>query len=288
MAIYGTGSNVNQTVSVNAATYGNGGNNYVASITVDGNKRISAINTSSITATLASNSTVGTVGSYAFMQQSSGNTQYAPGATLAGSSLRYSDATGQTHSDTPSGNWRCMGYDSGSALTNAGSVSGPNVASASGSFGSGNIQGDITVPLDDFNVTGNTGTIPTDDLNFTGNTGTIPIDDHNVTGNVQGNNSVNYSGNIQGGKGGSFSVNRTIPVDDNNITGNIQGDTSTTVSGNIQGDTSASISGNIQGNQTIATDDLNVAGNVSVNVNLNSVTVNTVVAYSSTLWLRYS
>ena len=288
MAIYGTGSNVNQTVSVNAATYGNGGNNYVASITVDGNKRISAINTSSITATLASNSTVGTVGSYAFMQQSSGNTQYAPGATLAGSSLRYSDATGQKHSDTPSGNWRCMGYDSGAALTNAGSVSGPNVASASGSFGSGNIQGDITVPLDDFNVTGNTGTIATDDLNFTGNTGTIPIDDHNVTGNVQGNNSVNYSGNIQGGKGGSFSVNRTIPVDDNNITGNIQGDTSTTVSGNIQGDTSATISGNIQGNQTIATDDLNVAGNVSVNVNLNSVTVNTVVAYSSTLWLRYS
>ncbi len=288
MALYGTGSNVNQTVSVNAGTYAGSGNNYIRGITVDANKRISAINTASITATLASNSTVGTVGSYAFMQQSSGNTQYAPGATLAGSSLRYSDATGQKHSDTPSGNWRCMGYDSGAALTNSGSVSGPNVASASGSFGSGNIQGDITVPLDDFNVTGNTGTIPTDDLNFTGNTGTIPIDDFNVTGNVQGNNSVNYSGNIQGGKGGSFSVNRTIPVDDNNITGNIQGDTSASVSGNIQGDTSASISGNIQGNQTIATDDLNVAGNVSVNVNLNSVTVNTVVAYSSTLWLRYS
>ena len=288
MALYGTGSNVNQTVSVNAGTYAGSGNNYIRGITVDANKRISAINTASITATLGSNSTVGTVGSYAFMQQASGNTQYAPGATLAGSSLRYSDATGQKHSTTPDGSWRCMGYDSGAALTNAGSVSGPNVASASGSFGSGNIQGDITVPLDDFNVTGNTGTIPTDDLNFTGNTGTIPIDDFNVTGNVQGNNSVNYSGNIQGGKGGSFSVNRTIPVDDNNITGNIQGDTSASVSGNIQGDTSASISGNIQGNQTIATDDLNVAGNVSVNVNLNSVTVNTVVAYSSTLWLRYS
>ena len=288
MALYGTGSNVNQTVSVNAGTYAGSGNNYIRGITVDANKRISAINTASITATLASNSTVGTVGSYAFMQQSSGNTQYAPGATLAGSSLRYSDATGQKHSDTPSGNWRCMGYDSGAALTNSGSVSGPNVASASGSFGSGNIQGDITVPLDDFNVTGNTGTIPTDDLNFTGNTGTIPIDDFNVTGNVQGNNSVNYSGNIQGGKGGSFSVNRTIPVDDLAITGNIQNDTSATVSGNVVGDTSASISGNIQGNQTIATDDLNVAGNVSVNVNLNSVTVNTVVAYSATLWLRYA
>ena len=289
MALYGTGSNVNQTVSVNAGTYGGNTNNYIRSIVVDGNKRISAINTASITATLGTNSTVGTVGSYAFMQQASGNTQYAPGATLAGASLRYSDATGQTYgSSTPDGTWRCMGYDSGAAVTNAGTVSGPNVASATGSFGSGNVQGDITLPLDDFNVTGNTGTIPTDDLNFTGNTGTIPIDDFNVTGNVQGNNSVNYSGNIQGGKGGSFSVNRTIPVDDLAITGNIQNDTSASVSGNVVGDTSASISGNIQGNQTIATDDLNVAGNVSVNVNLNSVTVNTIVAYSATLWLRYA
>ena len=287
MALYGTGSNVNQTVSVNAGTYGGTTNNYIRSIVVDANKRISQINTASITATLGTNSTVGTVGSYAFMQQASGNTQYAPGSTLAGASLRYSDATGQTHGTTPDGTWRCMGYDSGSALTNAGSVSGPNVASASGSFGSGNVQGDIEIPLDDFNVTGNTGTIPTDDLNFTGNTGTIPIDDFNVTGNVQGNNSVNYSGNIQGGKGGSFSVNRTIPVDDLSITGNIQSDTSASVSGNIQGDTSAGISGNLQGNETIATDDLNVAGNVSVNVNLNSVTVNTIVAYSATLWLRY-
>ena len=39
---------------------------------------------------------------------------------------------------------------------------------------------------------------------------------------------------------------------------------------------------------TIATDDLSVAGNVAVNVNLGSITVNTTVAYSSTLWLRYS
>ena len=286
MAFHGNAANLNVTTDVSAGTYGSG--NAIPVINIDSDGRLNSINTSSVTySTLNANANVGTVGSYAFMQQASGNTQYAPGDTLAGSSLRYSDATGRVHNDTPSGNWRCMGYDSGAALTNAGSVSGPNVASASGSFGSGNIQGDITVPLDDFNVTGNTGTIPTDDLNFTGNTGTIPIDDHNVTGNVQGNNSVNYSGNIQGGKGGSFSVNRTIPVDDNNITGNIQGDTSASVSGNIQGDTSATVSGNIQGNQTIATDDLNVAGNVSVNVNLNSVTVNTEVAYSATLWLRY-
>ena len=39
---------------------------------------------------------------------------------------------------------------------------------------------------------------------------------------------------------------------------------------------------------TIDTDELGVAGNVSVNVNLGSITVNTTVAYSSTLWLRYS
>ena len=58
------------------------------------------------------------------------------------------------------------------------------------------------------------------------------------------------------------------------------------VAGSWQGDTDElSITGNTG---TIATDELNVAGNVSVNVNLGSITVNTTVAYSSTLWLRYS
>ncbi len=252
MAIYGTGSNVNQTVSVNAATYGNGGNNYVASIVVDSNKRISAINTSSITATLAANSTVGTVGSYAFMQQSSGNTQYAPGDTLAGSSLRFSDATGRVHSSTPSGNWRCMGYDSGAALTNSGTVGGS--AAGSGSLQGGNIQGDASASISG-NVQGD-------------------VSGNLQGGNIQGNTNTNVAGNIQGGKGGSYNVNRSVPLDNIGVAGSVNLATDDL---NITGNTG-----------TIATDDLNVAGNVSVNVNLGSITVNTTVAYSSTLWLRYS
>ena len=41
MALYGTGSNVNQTTDVSAATYGSG--NAIPVITVDSDKRISAI-----------------------------------------------------------------------------------------------------------------------------------------------------------------------------------------------------------------------------------------------------
>tara|TARA_Y100001963_G_scaffold159131_1_gene261474 strand:- start:1125 stop:1880 length:756 start_codon:yes stop_codon:yes gene_type:complete len=251
MALHGTGSNVNQTVSVNAATYGSG--NAIPVITVDSNQRISAINTSSVTyATLTANANVGSVGSYAFMQQASGNTQYDPGDTLAGSSLRYSDATGRTHNDTPSGNWRCMGYDSGAALTNSGTVGG--TAAGSGTVQGGNIEGDTTA-----NVSGN----------IEGDTTA------NVSGNIQGNVNVNVSGNIQGGKGGSFNVTPGVETDDQNITGTTG--TIATDDLNITGTTG-----------TIATDELNVAGNVSVNVNLASITVNTTVAYSSTLWLRYS
>ena len=203
MALYGTGSNVNQTTDVSAATYGSG--NLIPVITVDSDQRISAINTSSVTyATLNANATVGSVGSYAFMQQASGNTQYAPGDTLAGSDLRYSDATGRVHTDTPAGNWRCMGYDSGAALTNSGTVGG----SAAGS-------------------------------------GTI-------SGNVE-QDSVAISASA------SSSSSATT-----NVT------TNTNVSGNVD------------------TTNLNVAGNTSVNVNLASITVNTTVAYSATLWLRYA
>ena len=251
MALHGTGSNVNQTTSVNAATYGSG--NAIPVITVDSNKRISAINTSSVTyGTLNANANVGTVGSYAFMQQASGNTQYAPGDTLAGSSLRYSDATGRVHNTTPSGNWRCMGYDSGAALTNSGTVGGS--AAGSGSLQGGNIQGDTTASI--------SGNIQGD------------VSGNLQGGNIQGNTNVNVAGNIQGGKGGSYNVNRSVPLDNIGVAGSVNLATDDL---NITGNTG-----------TIATDDLNVAGNVSVNVNLGSITVNTTVAYSSTLWLRYS
>ena len=222
MAFHGNAANANVTTDVSAGTYGDGNN--IPVITIDANGRLDAINTASVTyGTLNAGATVGSIGSYAFMQQSSGNTQYAPGDTLAGSSLRYSDATGRVHTDTPSGNWRCMGYDSGAALTNSGTVGGS--AAGNAALSGGNVQG---------NVTANT-------------SGNIQGDASLSSGNIQGNVNVNVAGNIQGGKGGSFNV--TPSVD---------------------------------------TDELSVAGNVAVNVNLGSITVNTTVAYSSTLWLRYS
>jgi len=262
MAFHGNGANINITTDVSAGTYGDGNN--IPTITIDGDGRLDAIGTASVTySTLNANANVGSVGSYAFMQQASGNTQYAPGDTLAGSSLRYSDATGRVHNDTPSGNWRCMGYDSGAALTNSGSIGGS--AAGSGTLQGGNIQGDTSA-----NISGN----PTADLALSG-------------GNIQGNTNVNISGNIQGGK--TLSLIQATPRsnygNDDTFSGSASVETdSKTVEGNVATD-DLTITGTTG---TIATDDLSVAGNVSVNVNLGSITVNTTVAYSSTLWLRYS
>jgi len=262
MGFHGNAASLNVTTDVSSGNYGSG--NAIPVINIDSSGRLNSINTASVTySTLNANANVGTVGSYAFMQQASGNTQYAPGDTLAGSSLRYSDATGRVHNDTPSGNWRCMGYDSGAALTNSGSVGGS--ASGSGSLQGGNVQGDRTA-----NISGN----PTSDLALSG-------------GNIQGNTNVNISGNIQGGKtlsliqatprsnygnDDTFSGSASVSLDNKGVAGNVATDDLT-----ITGTTG-----------TIATDDLSVAGNVAVNVNLGSITVNTTVAYSSTLWLRYS
>tara|TARA_Y100001973_G_scaffold27035_1_gene40886 strand:+ start:25 stop:732 length:708 start_codon:yes stop_codon:yes gene_type:complete len=235
MALYGTGSNVNQTTDVSAGNYGSG--NAIPVITVDSDKRISAINTSSVTyATLNANANVGTVGSYAFMQQASGNTQYAPGDTLAGSDLRYSDATGRVHTDTPTGNWRCMGYDSGAALTNSGTVGGS-------AAGSGTISGNVEQ----------------DSVALSGATASS-----SATTNVTTNTNVNTSGNIQGGKG--------------NLSLSSSGTSSSSATTNV----TTNVGGNVD------TSNMNVGGNCSVNVNLASITVNTTVAYSATLWLRYA
>ena len=233
MAFHGNAANLNVTTDVSAGNYGSG--NAIPVINIDSSGRLNSINTSSVTySTLTAGATVGSVGSYAFMQQSSGNTQYAPGDTLAGSSLRYSDATGRVHNDTPSGNWRCMGYDSGAALTNSGSVGGS--AGGNAALSGGNVQGDVTATT----------------------SGTLQ------GGNVQGNANVNVAGNVSGGKTFTLS-SATVDSDEFGVAGNVSGNTG-----------------------TIATDELAVAGNVAVNVNLGSITVNTTVAYSSTLWLRYS
>ena len=262
MAFHGNAANLNVTTDVSAGNYGSG--NAIPVINIDSSGRLNSINESSVTySTLNANANVGTIGSYAFMQQSSGNTQYAPGDTLAGSSLRYSDATGRVHNTTPSGNWRCMGYDSGAALTNSGTVGGS--AAGSGSLQGGNIQGDTSATVS---------VNPTSDLALSG-------------GNIQGNANVNVTGNVQGGK--TFSTVQATPRSTYGTDDTITGSGSVTtdnlsVAGNVATD-DLTITGNTG---TIATDDLSVAGNVAVNVNLGSITVNTTVAYSSTLWLRYS
>ena len=257
MALYGDGSNVNKTVSASAGTYG--GSSAVPVITVDANQRISSINTASITLTAAinANASVGDVGTYAFMQQSSGNTQYAPGATLAGSSLRYSDATGRMHTTTPSGNWRCMGYDSGAALVNSGTGTGSG--SGSGNI-SGNIQGNLSGNIQGGNVQGNS--------TFSGTGG---LQGGNVQGNTNANGGlgVNYGGNTKG--------SMYVPTDHLGVGGNVS------ISGNVSTDNLG-----VAGSVNVGGDNTNVGGTASVNVTVNSVTVNTTVAYSSTLWLRYS
>lgn len=144
MALYGDGVNVTKTTSATAGTYGSA--TQTAQVTVDANQRISGITNVSITAAVNANAAAGDVGTYAFMQQASGDTAYNPGDTLAGSSLRYSDATGRLYTaTTPSGNWRCMGYDSGAALVNTGTGTGSGTGSGTVS-GTASVSGNVAVP----------------------------------------------------------------------------------------------------------------------------------------------
>lgn len=251
MALYGNGANVNITTDATAGSYGS--TTAIPVITVSANKRISSINTASITvdASNNANASVGDLGTYAFLQQASGNTEYNPGATLAGSSLRYSDATGRVHSNGPSGSWRCMGYDSGSALavnSNTGSASASGAMSGfSGTLQGGEVQGNA-------NLSG--------EINGNGN----------ISGEVQGNTNAN----------GSLGINQnfrttkgSLSVGTNGL--NVGG---TAQINNVDVDGSASTSGlNVAGN---------VSGNASINVSVNSVSVNVTVSQSATLWLRYA
>jgi|688.fasta_scaffold222029_3 hypothetical protein len=144
MALFGDGVNITKTTSATAGTYGSATTS--ATITVDANQRISGITNTTITAAVNANAAAGDVGTYGFMQQATGNTTYNPGDTLAGSSLRYSDATGRLYTTTsPSGNWRCMGYDSGAALVNTGTGTGTGTGSGTIS-GTTSVSGTVTVP----------------------------------------------------------------------------------------------------------------------------------------------
>lgn len=144
MALFGDGVNVTKTTSATAGTYGSA--TQVAQVTVDANQRISGITNVSITAAVNANASVGDIGTYAFLQQASGDTGNNPGDQVAGSSLRYSDATGRLYTvSAPSGNWRCMGYDSGAALVNTGTGTGSGTGSGTIS-GTASVSGNVAVP----------------------------------------------------------------------------------------------------------------------------------------------
>ena len=251
MALYGNGANVNVTTDATAGTYG--GTTAIPVITVSGNKRISSINTASITvdASNNANASVGDLGTYAFLQQASSNTQYNPGSTLAGSSLRYSDATGRVHANGPSGSWRCMGYDSGSALavnSNTGSASASGAMSGfSGTLQGGEVQGNANLSGE---IAGN----------------------GSISGEVQGN--TNTNGNLSiFAHGGSTKGSLSVGTNGLNVGGTAQ-------INNVNVDGTANTSGlNVAGN---------VSGNASINVSVNSVSVNVTVSQSATLWLRYA
>ena len=276
MALYGDGSNVNKTTSATQGTYGSA--SQVPTITVDGNQRISAINQTSITldASINANASVGAVGTYAFLQQSSANAgAVAPGGTAAGSTLRYSDATGRDNGTGPSGNWRCMGYDSGTPLantSNTGSASASASGNVTGSLSGGEVQG--IASLQGGEVQGNA-SIQGGEVQ-----GNASLQGGNVVGNTNANGSLGIGPTTQHSTKGSLSV----PTNHLGVSGNV-GTNGLNVSGNA-GTSGLNVAGNV------GTSGLDVSGNItgtaSINVSVNSVSANVTVAYSSTLWLRYS
>ena len=276
MALYGDGSNVNKTTSATTGTYGDA--TAVPTIVVDANQRISSISETSITldASINANASVGAVGTYAFLQQSSANAgAVAPGGTVAGSSMRYSDATGRDNGTGPSGNWRCMGYDSGTPLantSNTGSASASASGNVSGSLQGGQVQGNAS--LQGGEVQGNA-SIQGGEVQ-----GNASLQGGNVQGNTNANGSLGIQPTTQFSTKGSLSV----PTNHLGVGGNV-GTNGLNVGGNA-GTSGLNVAGNV------GTSGLDVSGNVtgtaSINVSVNSVSANVTVAYSSTLWLRYS
>lgn len=261
MALYGDGSNVNKTTSATASTTF-GSASAVPQIVVDANQRISSISNVSITldASINANASVGDVGTYAFLQQANTNSAVNPGATAAGSTLRYSDATGrmQGNPSGPNGNWRCMGYDSGAALantSNTGSASASASGNVSGSLQGGQVQGNAS--LQGGEVQGNASLQGGEVQGNTNANGNVSVNSNSNKGNVGASNPVNFTANTSG----------------LNVGGNV-GTSGLNVGGNV-GTNGLDVSGN-------------VTGTASINVSVNSVSANVDVAYSATLWLRYS
>ena len=153
-----------------------------------------------------------------------------------------------------------MGYDSGAALVNAGSGNASASASGniSGSLQGGQVQGNATLQG---------GTLQGGEVQ-----GNASLQGGEVQGNTNANGNLGVTGGGQTTKG--------------SLTANTSG---LNVGGNV-GTSGLNVAGNVSGN--VGTSGLDVSGNVtgtaSINVSVNSVSVNTTVAYSSTLWLRYS
>ncbi len=261
MALYGDGSNVNKTTSATASTTF-GSASAVPQIVVDANQRISSISNVSITldASINANASVGDIGTYAFLQQANTNSAVNPGSTAAGSTLRYSDATGRMSGNPsgPNGNWRCMGYDSGAALantSNTGSASASASGNVSGSLQGGQVQGNAS--LQGGEVQGNASLQGGEVQGNTNANGNVSVNSNSNKGNVGASNPVNFTANTSG----------------LNVGGNV-GTSGLNVGGNV-GTNGLDVSGN-------------VTGTASINVSVNSVSANVDVAYSATLWLRYS
>ena len=89
-------------------------------------------------------------------------------------------------------------------------------------------------------------------------------------GNTKGNLGVSVD---HLGVNGNVSVSGNVGTNGLNVAGNV-GTSGLDVSGNV-GTSGLDVSGN-------------VSGTASINVSVNSVSANVTVAYSSTLWLRYS
>jgi len=70
---------------------------------------INVIDDSALVSTGMAGLAVGSIGTYALLRQTTTSTARSPGATVAGSSLRYADAGGNAMTTTPAGTWRVMG-----------------------------------------------------------------------------------------------------------------------------------------------------------------------------------
>ncbi|MER9652542.1 pyocin knob domain-containing protein [Mesorhizobium sp. M0152] len=67
------------------------------------------------------NRSIGSIGSYAFLRRV-GAFAINPGDNVAGSSLQYTNASGNANGGSPAGTWKCMGYINDTAATTTGAT----------------------------------------------------------------------------------------------------------------------------------------------------------------------